>query len=118
MSAVVLDVSMSLDGYSTGPDVGPAEPMGVGGEDLHAWMGVDRDGQGAVAASVGAALVGRRTFDLGLTPWGGTPWAGVPTFVITHRTRDDLLGDNGGLFAFDTLESSVRRAKDAAGGKD
>jgi dihydrofolate reductase len=69
-------------------------------------------------ATVGAAVIGRRTFDLGLGPWGGTPWSGVPSFVVTHRARQDLLGDNGGMFAFDGLESAVRRAKQAAGHKD
>jgi dihydrofolate reductase len=38
--------------------------------------------------------------------------------VVTHRARQDLLGDNGGMFAFDGLESAVRRAKQAAGHKD
>ena len=51
-------------------------------------------------------------------PWGGTPWPGVPGFVVTHRTREDLLGDNGGMFAFDGLEAATRRARDAAGDKD
>jgi dihydrofolate reductase len=69
-------------------------------------------------ALVGTTIIGRRTFDLGLGPWGGTPWPGVPSFVVTHRTREDLLGDNGGTFAFDGLEAAARRAKDAAGDKD
>jgi hypothetical protein len=30
----------------------------------------------------------------------------------------DLLGDNGGTFAFDGLQAAARRAKDAAGDKD
>ncbi len=63
-------------------------------------------------------MIGRRTFDLGVGPWGGTPWPGVPSFVVTHRTREDLLGDNGGTFAFDGLQPAVRRAKDAAEDKD
>jgi hypothetical protein len=46
-----------------------------------------------------ATVIGRRTFDLGVGPWGGTPWPAVPSFVVTHRTREDLLGDNGGTFA-------------------
>jgi dihydrofolate reductase len=71
-----------------------------------------------VDEAVGAAVVGRRTFDLGLGPWGGTPWPGVPSFVVTHRVRQDLLGNNGGTFAFDGLEGAVRRAKHAAGDKD
>lgn len=32
--------------------------------------------------------------------------------------REDLLGDNGGTFAFDGLQAAVRRATDAAGDKD
>ena len=35
MSKVVLDVSMSLDGFTTGPNVREREPMGDGGERLH-----------------------------------------------------------------------------------
>ena len=125
MSKVVLDVSMSLDGFTAGPDVGPAEPMGVGGERLHEWMAgtgpegaVDVSACREVDARVGATVIGRRTFDLGLGPWGGTPWPGVPSFVVTHRVREDLLGDNGGTFAFDGLEAAARRARDAAGDKD
>ncbi|MBV1939167.1 dihydrofolate reductase family protein [Streptomyces sp. BV286] len=125
MSRVVLDVSMSLDGFTAGPNVGEKEPMGAGGEGLHEWMsGEGPDGavdvavREAVDARVGAVVIGRRTFDLGLGLWGGTPWPGVPSFVVTHRTREDLAGDNGGTFAFDGLEAAARRAKEAAGDKD
>lgn len=38
MSKVVLDVSMSLDGFTAGPDVRESQPMGEGGERLHEWM--------------------------------------------------------------------------------
>ena len=34
MSKVVLDVSMSLDGFAAGPNVREAEPMGDGGAPL------------------------------------------------------------------------------------
>jgi dihydrofolate reductase len=125
MGKVVLDVSMSLDGFTAGPNVREAEPMGDGGERLHEWhagRGPDGEADLAVAresdGTVGATIIGRRTFDLGLGPWGGTPWPGVPSFVVTHRTREDLLGDNGGTFAFDGLEAAARRAKEAAGDKD
>ncbi len=109
MSRVVLDVSVSLDGFTTGPDVGEAEPMGIGGERLHEWMGAggaDAGVREAVDASVGAVVIGRRTFDLGLRPWDGTPWPGVPSFVVTHRTRENLLAGNGGTFVFDGLAAA------------
>lgn len=125
MSTVVLDVSMSLDGFTAGPNIRPAAPMGDGGERLHEWMAgggqggaVDAAVRAGVDACVGAALVGRHTFELGLESWGGTPWAGVPTFVVTHRTRADLVGANGGTFAFDGLAAAARRARAAAGGRD
>ena len=125
MSNVVLDVSMSLDGFTAGPNLREAEPMGDGGERLHAWMagnGIDSEIDGAVRrevdATVGATVIGRRTFDLGVGPWGGTPWPGTPSFVVTHRARQDLLGNNGGTFAFDGLQAAVRRAEQAAGHKD
>jgi dihydrofolate reductase len=125
MGKVVLDVSMSLDGFTAGPNVREAAPMGDGGERLHAWMAeegpegeIDAAVRREVDAAVGATVIGRRTFDLGLGPWGGTPWPGVPSFVVTHRARQDLLGNNGGTFAFDGMQAAVRRAKQAAGHKD
>jgi dihydrofolate reductase len=125
MSRIVLDVSISLDGFAAGPNVREAEPMGDGGEGLHEWMAgegpggdVDAAVKREVDASAGAAIIGRRTFDLGLRPWGGTPWPGVPSFVVTHRPRPDLLGDNGGTFAFGGLHDAVRRSREAAGSKD
>jgi hypothetical protein len=36
MSKDLLEMSMPLDGYVTGPDVTPQEPMGRGGKRLHA----------------------------------------------------------------------------------
>ena len=38
MSKVILDMSMSLDGFVTGPNVGSEYPMGVNGENLHTWL--------------------------------------------------------------------------------
>jgi dihydrofolate reductase len=61
----------------------------------------------------GTNWIGRR-----VGPWGGTPWPGVPSFVVTHRTREDLRGDNGGTFAFCGLQAAAQRAKEAAGDKD
>jgi hypothetical protein len=47
MSKVLLEMSMSLDGYVTGPDVSAEEPMGRGGEQLH-----DLDVRGPVSRRV------------------------------------------------------------------
>jgi hypothetical protein len=91
MSKVVLDMSISLDGIGAGPNPNTENPMGVGGERLHAWMPfydaeqaptaaapaaseVDaRMVQELFAAASGAVVLGKRTFDLGLEPWGAPP---------------------------------------------
>lgn len=135
MSKVVIDMSVSLDGFGAGPDPSPAHPMGVVGERLHEWMpsydpnqplttanaanAVDvRKVEELFEAGKGAVVLGKRTFDLGLEPWGGTPFP-APCFVLTHEVRDDLVTKNG-TFAFvtDGIERAVQRAQAAAGDKD
>jgi dihydrofolate reductase len=135
MGKVVLDMSMSLDGIGAGPNPNEADRMGAGGERLHAWFpfydpeqestaGVPAAGEAdarmvrELFAATGAVVLGKRTFDLGLEPWGGTPFP-VPCFVLTHEARDDLVTKTG-TFAFvtDGIERAVRRAQAAAGDKD
>jgi dihydrofolate reductase len=121
--AVVLWVSISLDGYAAGPDVGEANPLGVGGESLHDWMftattDADRDILARHNARVGAVVVGRRTFDLGLKYWGGTPYP-APSFVVTHRAQPPMPTANGTFtFVTDGVTSAVQQAKQAAGEKN
>ena len=38
MTTVVADISISLDGFVTGPDAGPDNGLGTGGLPLHAWV--------------------------------------------------------------------------------
>ena len=38
MGKVLMEITMSLDGYVTGPGVSPSEPMARGGEALHGRM--------------------------------------------------------------------------------
>lgn len=135
MSKVVLDMSMSLDGIGAGPNPSETDPMGIGGERLHAWFPFYDPEQDPTAgapaaneadarmvrelfAATGAVVLGKRTFDLGLEPWGGTPFP-APCFVLTHETRDDLVTATG-TFAFvtDGIEQAVRRSQAAAGDKN
>lgn len=136
MSNVVLDMSVSLDGIGAGPNPSAENPMGTGGERLHAWMpfydpehaataGVPaasevdaRMVRELFAAAQGAVVLGKRTFDLGLEPWGGTPFP-APCFVLTREARDDLVTATGAFaFVTDGIERAVRRAQAAAGDKD
>jgi hypothetical protein len=38
MGKVLMEITMSLDGYTTGPEVSAEEPLGRGSERLHEWM--------------------------------------------------------------------------------
>lgn len=93
MTRVVADISVSLDGFVTGPDAGPDNGLGDGGEALHAWAFSDdpddaRMLREATAAS-GAVVLGRRLFDIvdGPNGWNdevgyGAGEVGRPSFVV------------------------------------
>ena len=105
MSKVVLDVSMSLDGFVAGPNVREAEPMGDGGERLHVWMagkGPDtRDRHERAPRSgrdFGATSSDGARSILGVGPWGRTPWPGIPSFVVTHRASRTCSATTAGCF--------------------
>ncbi len=38
MEKVILDISMSLDGFIAGPNDNRKQPLGEGGEQLHDWI--------------------------------------------------------------------------------
>jgi dihydrofolate reductase len=125
MSKLLLTFTMSLDGFIAGPEIGVEQPMGRGGERLHHWMfndsadrGIDPDMAKKMLSVAGAVILGRRTFDVGLKPWGDTPYP-MPCFVLTHQRRESLAMKSG-IFTFvsDGIASALRQAKAAAGGKD
>ncbi|MFF4894406.1 dihydrofolate reductase family protein [Micromonospora chersina] len=124
MGSVVLYKSMSLDGFVAGPDIGAEHPMGKGGMRLHEWMFTDhpdpRDKEviAATFASVGAVVVGKRTFDVGLPHWQDTPYP-APTFVLTHQARDELPMKSATFtFVTDGVEAALKSAQDAADDED
>ena len=94
--AVVADITMSLDGFVTGPDAGPANGLGTGGEALHEWVfsgdPVDQRLLETSSARSGAVIMGRRLFDIidGPDGWsddmgyGAHVAAKPPFFCVTH----------------------------------
>ena len=146
MGAAHVDITMSLDGFVAGPDPGPDQPLGRGGERLHDWAydlatfkerhgrtGGTKNADDEVLAEAigkpGAVVMGRGMFGGGEGPWGDDPWEGwwgddppfrVPVFVLTHHARETLAKDGGTTFTFvtDGVEAAVEQARAAAGGKD
>jgi dihydrofolate reductase len=125
MSRSVLYMSMSLDGFIAGPDDGPGQGLGAGGECLHDWLG-DRGGDGPSSfrpsgpsgevfdevLATGSVLVGRRTFDIA-GRWDGDHH-GVPIFVPT-RGEPPEPASHWVHYVTDGVESAMRQAKEAAG---
>jgi dihydrofolate reductase len=126
MSKVVMEITMSLDGYTAGPDDSPEDPLGRGGERLHDWMFEGRSAeeierfQTELFSSVGAVVVGRRMADLGIVHWGEEPVFHAPVFVVTHRPAETIVKQGGTSYIFVTegIDAALDRAKEAAGTED
>ena len=121
MSASVLDMSVSLDGYIADPSdfLG-----GEDGERLHKWADADGD-PGRVAerfqgewSAAGAVLAGRRTAEL-MDHWGGDHH-GLPIFVPSHRPPGPAARWGYPLVTYvtDGIERAMAQAKAAAGDRD
>jgi dihydrofolate reductase len=126
MSKVILNISMSLDGFTAGPDIRTEAPMGDNGEKLHDWMfGDDRSSETETVVAdffknVGAYIMGKRTLELGLGPWGDNPPFHAPCFVLSGKPHDTITKQGGTSFIFvtDGIGSALKQAQEAAGGKD
>jgi dihydrofolate reductase len=147
MSKVICHQSISLDGFTAGPNQSLENPIGEGGLRLHEWMfataafrrmqGMSGGTEGPDSAvvdeiasndQVGAHILGRNMFDAGRGDWdpGWKGWWGDDppyhhaTFVLTHHPREpiEMLGGTTFYFVTDGIESALRQAREAAGGKD
>jgi dihydrofolate reductase len=124
MGKVVLDMSMSLDGFIAGPN----DDL----ERVHNWMFpasrdvAERDAEvvDEMFRTTGAVVMGRRTFDVGVKENGWSGWVDdppfqVPIFVPTHHVPDKA-AKGGSMFTFvtDGVERAVEQAKAVAGDKN
>jgi dihydrofolate reductase len=129
VSKVVLDMSMSVDGFIAGPDDGMDRGLGVSGERLHDWLGdggVDpgsyrpAEGPNAIVfdemMATGAVIVGRRTFEIA-GGWAGDHHDGVPIFVLAHAVPEKPAPGHA-RYVTEGIEACVAQAKAAAGGRD
>jgi dihydrofolate reductase len=135
MSEVVTALTVSVDGFIAGPDDGPEQPLGRGGQRLFRWY-FDGDTPSRHypqfklsapsaklfdegVAGVGAVVTGRRTYDIA-NAWGGNgPLPGIPLFIMTHNVPAEVpSGSSTYTFVTDGIESALNQARAAAGGKD
>jgi dihydrofolate reductase len=138
--------SVSLDGFGAGPRQDLNNPLGVRGSELHGWFqateafkkmhgqdggtrGIDNDFADQSFDNVGAWIIGRNMFGPVRGAWKDDSWKGwwgsnppyhTPVLVLTHYARPPLTMEGGTTFHFviDGLASALKKAKEAAQGKD
>ena len=120
MGPVEVEISMSVDGFITGPNEEGAG-LGEGGEILHAWFFQDPDRESladdALFATSGAVVTSRKIYD-GTEGWGETGFYRMPVFVLTHRPQDVVVrGETTFTFVTEGIESAIAQARTAAGEK-
>lgn len=142
----VESVSLSLDGYGAGPNQDLENPLGRGGKVVHEWFfptatfnkmigqpggttGIDNQFASRGFEGIGANIMGRNMFGPLRGPWKDEEWKGwwgpnppyhSPVFVLTHHARKPIEMAGGTIFHFvtDGIESALKQAQKAAGGKD
>ncbi|WP_127501521.1 dihydrofolate reductase family protein [Actinoplanes solisilvae] len=130
MAKVVADISVSLDGFVTGPDPGPGQGLGRGGEGLHTWAldgdAIDRAVLSETTDATGAVIMGRALFDIVDGPGGwsddmgyGADLAAQPPVLVVTRTppAEVRLADRF-TFVVDGLASAVDKAIALADDRD
>jgi dihydrofolate reductase len=138
--------AISLDGYGAGPDQSLENPLGIGGMGLHEWAfatrtfrqmfgqeggstGVDDAFAARGFENIGAWIMGRNMFAPSRGDWPDDGWKGwwgdnppyhCPVFVLTNQPRPSITMDGGTTFHFvtDGIHAALKRATDAAYGKD
>jgi len=124
MARVICDMSISLDGYVTGPNDSRENPFGDGAGMLHDWIfsaatDEDRALLQDLLDSAGAVVMGRTSFDKneGDGGWGdGGPVGDTPCFVVTHHEPATA---HPPIYTFvtDGVASAIERARQVAGDK-
>jgi len=130
MTKVIADITMSLDGFVTGPDPDLEHGLGHGGEPLHRWAFSDDPVDAAQLRTgterSGAVVMGRRLFDIIDGPHGWNDEVGYgaretgspPFFVITHASPESRRLELDFTFVTDGVASAIEQARKAAGARD
>ncbi len=136
MGKVTTGFSMSLDGFVAGPNDGPDNSLGDGGDRLFKWyfsgdathevpsgtgvFKMTKDGADMIREAIqsaGVLVTARRTFDIAHA-WGGKHPMDVPIVVLTHRVPQEWVKP-GSPFTFvtDGVTSAIKKARQIAGDK-
>ena len=140
------NMSVSLDGFSTGAGQSPKAPFGHAGDRLVRWFlgthsfrlmtgqeggttGIDDAFASKWGPGIGVEIMGRNKFGPMRGPWTDEEWKGwwgekppvrTPVFVLTHHVRPSFEMKGGTTFHFIDANpaEALAAAKKAAGGLD
>jgi dihydrofolate reductase len=117
---VEANISMSLDGFVTGPNLDRYPGLGEGGEILHAWIDESRSMDFAIGEErqiAGSVITSRKVYDE-TGGWGTDGFYRMPVFVVTHRPHDVVVkGETTFTFVTGGVKHAIEQAKAAAGDK-
>lgn len=127
MTRIIADSSVSLDGFVTGPDPGPDNGLGTGGEARHTWAFSDGPDDRRIlregTASSGAVVLGRHLFDVvdGPKGWDDTSGCGAgkvgkPAFAVVTSSPPESVRTTNLDWTFVTtgLPDAVTAARERA----
>ena len=133
MSSTVLYMSMSLDGFIAGPNAGPGNGLGDGGECLHDWLTTSGEPSGPSgipgrpsgvngqvldeSMATGAVVAGRGTFEPA-GGWGGDHHDGVPIWVLSRGEPGIDVGRWPLVTYVNDVRTAMTEAKRAAGDRN
>jgi dihydrofolate reductase len=133
VSATVLYMSMSIDGFIAGPNETPEHGLGDGGHRLHEWaMEDESSGASGVPGrttsgvngqvfdemmSTGAVVAGRGTFEPA-GGWGGDHHDGVRIWIYSRHEPGIDVGQWPLVTYVDDVKTAMTEAKSAAGDKN
>jgi dihydrofolate reductase len=133
---VIVNQTISADGYSAGLNQSEERPFGEDGGDgwgdrLHAWMfdaGEENRAEVDQINAASAVIMGRNMFGPVRSAWdrqwngwwGDNPPFHAPVFVLTHHAREPQPMEGGTTYHFvtDGIESALAQARAAAGDGD
>ncbi|MFE9107075.1 dihydrofolate reductase family protein [Actinomadura geliboluensis] len=124
MTQIIADISVSLDGFVTGPDPSLENGLGTGGEALHTWAFSDDPDDRRIlregTSRSGAVVLGRNLFDIVDGPGGwddttgyGAGEVGKPAFFVVTSSQPESVRLTGLDWTFVTtgLPDAVAAAR-------
>jgi dihydrofolate reductase len=123
-------MSMSVDGFIAGPNEGPNNGLGDGGERLHDWLSPEVSDSSGVPGrasgvngqiydefmSTGAVVAGRGTFEPA-GGWGGDHHDGVPIFILARHEPGIDISQWPLVTYVNDVTTAMTLAREAAGDK-